>query len=239
MGLVDPKVTTVEEKIARLASAHRGNATFAELRGLGISATEIKHRVRSGALIRVYRGVYRVGHCAPSVEADYLAAVKACGGDALLAGDAAAWLYALIKGDPPPPDVVASKRHRIPGLETRRRRIHPLDRTTFRGIPVLPVPAVLVDIAPRLGDDELARACHEAGVRYRVTPSHVQAVLDRNPRARGAAKLRSVMTGDTKVTLSASSAPSSTCSSARACRCRSRTGGLARSGSTAAGPSTG
>jgi predicted transcriptional regulator of viral defense system len=163
-------VTPVDERIAQLASAQKGNATFAELRALGISATEIKHRVRRGALIRVYRGVYRVGHRAPSVEAEYLAAVKACGDGALLAGRAAAWLYGLIKGNPPPPEVVAPKRHRIPGIETRRRRIHPLDRSSFRGIPILPVPAVLVDIAPRLDDEALARACHEAGVRYRTTP---------------------------------------------------------------------
>jgi very-short-patch-repair endonuclease len=39
-------------------------------------------------------------------------------------------------------------------------------------------------------------------VRYRTTPSRVQAVLDRHPKARGAKKLRAVMTGETRVTQS-------------------------------------
>jgi very-short-patch-repair endonuclease len=48
----------------------------------------------------------------------------------------------------------------------------------------------------------LARACHEAGVRHYTTPNQVKRVLARRPRARGAAKLRAVMTGEVKVTLS-------------------------------------
>ena len=80
--------------------------------------------------------------------------------------------------------------------------MHPLERTTFHGIPVLTVPAVIVDVAARLEPDRLARACHEAGVRHGVRPAHVQAVLDRRPNVAGAADVRRVMTGETPVTLS-------------------------------------
>lgn len=196
------EVTTVEGRIARIASRQKGIATFAELRAADVSGAEIHHRAEVGLLIRVYRGVYRVGHWAPSTEAAYLAAVKAAGEGAVLAGLAAAHLYGLVRGDPPPPQVATPARRRIPGLRTKRRRMHPLDRTVFRGIPVLPVPAVLVDIAPDLDDGALARACHEAGVRYRTTPSHVQAVLDRRPNSPSAGKLKRVMTGETPVSLS-------------------------------------
>ena len=55
----------------------------------------------TGALLPVHRGVYRVGHRAPSVEARYLAAVLACGEGALLSGRAAAHLYGLLKGPAP------------------------------------------------------------------------------------------------------------------------------------------
>jgi hypothetical protein len=47
-----------------------------------VTRTEIKWRLRSGALLRESPGVYRVGHRAPSVEARYLAAVLACGAGA-------------------------------------------------------------------------------------------------------------------------------------------------------------
>jgi hypothetical protein len=67
---------------------------------------------------------------------------------------------------------------------------------------VTTVPRTLVDLAAVLPADELARACHEAGVRYRTTPRQVEAVLARRPNAPGAAKLRRVMSGDEPVTLS-------------------------------------
>jgi very-short-patch-repair endonuclease len=44
---------------------------------------------------------------------------------------------------------------------------------------------------------------HEAGVRYRTTPAHVAAVLERRRRTAGVAKLRQVLSGDARVTLSA------------------------------------
>jgi hypothetical protein len=71
-----------------------------------------------------------------------------------------------------------------------------------RGIPVTTVPRTLVDIAADLDEDALARACHEAGVKYRTTPKQVDAVLKRRPNSPGAGTLRAVMSGDVKVSLS-------------------------------------
>jgi hypothetical protein len=164
-------------------------------------AKQIEHRIRAGTLSPQYRGVYRVGHSAPSVLARYMAAVKACGPGALLCGLAAAYLHGLIKGPPPPPEVMTKTERRVKGLETHYTR-HMDDATTARGIPVTTVPRTLVDIARDLDEDQLARACHEAGVKHRTTPAHVAAVLQRRPSAPGAATLRAIMTGDTKVTLS-------------------------------------
>jgi hypothetical protein len=46
----------------------------------------------------------------------------------------------------------------------------------------------LVDLARVLSDDELARACHEAGVRHGTTPAQVEAVLARRPHSPGRGK---------------------------------------------------
>jgi len=67
---------------------------------------------------------------------------------------------------------------------------------------VTTVPRTLVDLAATEPEDDLARACHEAGVKYRTTPKQVEAVLKRMPRAKGARQLRKVMSGDVKVVLS-------------------------------------
>ena len=177
--------------------------TRSQLVRAGITAEEIKQRVRRGTLLRVHRGVYRVGHRAPSLEARYLAAVWACGDGALLSGRAAAHLLGLLRGGAPQPEVTARTERRVKGVTTRRSlRTHPADATTWNAIPVTTVARTLVDLAAVLASDELARACHEAGVRLRTTPADVGVALARWPNAPGAGKLRRVMLGDVRVSLS-------------------------------------
>jgi hypothetical protein len=189
--------------IARIASGQHGVVSRAELLGAGVSRAAIDRRVRNGTLLLEHPGVYRLGHRAPSVEATYLAAVKACGNGAVLSGRAAAHVLGLIKGSAPAPEVTAPTEKRVPGLKTRRcRRLDRRDVTIYRGIPVTTVPRTLVDLAEHLPPQALSRACHEAGVRYRTTPADVAAVLTRRPNATGSAKLRAILNGDDPVTLS-------------------------------------
>jgi hypothetical protein len=53
-----------------------------------------------------------------------------------------------------------------------------------------------------MGLEELARACHGAGVRHHTTPRQVKAVLARRPNAPGAAKFGPIFVGDAPVVLS-------------------------------------
>jgi very-short-patch-repair endonuclease len=198
-----PQRDTVDEILASIAVRQHGVVTREQLLDRGVRAKEIRGRVQRGSLLRVHRGVYRVGHRAPSTEATYLAAVLACGEGARLGGKAAAYLWGLMKGSPPIPEVVAIGRRRVEGVHTRRaRQLHPADVTTFKAIPVTTVARTLVYLAAEFTEDELARACHEAGVRYRTTPADVGAVLARHPSSPGAAKLRRVMEGGVPVSLS-------------------------------------
>jgi very-short-patch-repair endonuclease len=200
---VRPQGRTVERELARIAASAHGVVTHGQLTDAGVTPAEIKSRLRSGALLREHRGVYRVGHRAPSVEARYLAAVLACGDGALLSGRAAAFLFGLLKGPVPRPEVSTRTQRRVTGVRTRRCRASAwLDATTWRGIPVTTVATTLIDLAAVLNADELARACHEAGIRYRTTPSQVEAALVRRPTSAGAGQLRRIMSGDTRVTLS-------------------------------------
>lgn len=189
--------------MARLSHGSYGVVTRQELLAAGVTVAEIKHRLRTGALLREHTGVYRVGHRAPSLEVRYMAAVKACGEGAMLSGLAAAHLLGLIRGAPPEPEVTAPREKRIKGVRTRRcREVHPRDRMTRRRIPVTSVARTLVDIAAVLSPYELGRACHEAGIRYGTTPANVEAVLARRPSSPGAAKLRRILRGDERIALS-------------------------------------
>ena len=187
-----------------MATSAHGVVTRVALLRAGVTRGEIKRRLRSGALLREFPGVYRVGHRAPSVEARYMAAVLACGEGARLCGRAAGHLLGILKGPPPPPEVTAPTERRVRGIKTHRAR-HPYpadEATTWRGIPVTTPARTLVDLAAVLSDEQLARACHEAGIRHGTTPAQVEAVLARRPKSPGAGKLRRVLRGDVRVTLS-------------------------------------
>ncbi len=194
---------TVERVLGRLAFSAYGLVNRPQLLDAGITQAEIRSRLRSGSLLPEYRGVYRVGHRALSMESRYLGAVWACGHGALLSGRAAAQLLALTNGPPPPPEVIAPVLRRVPGVITRRyRKLHADDATLYRRIPVTSVPRTLVDLAAVLDLEDLARECHEAGVKHDTTPAQVDAALRRRPGAKDAAKLRSIMSGEVQVALS-------------------------------------
>jgi hypothetical protein len=169
-----------------------------------VSRTQVRDRVRKGLLIPEYPGVYRAGHRAQSRESDYMAAVKAGGEGAVLYDHAAGHLLGLLKSPSwPPPAVLTRTERNVKGLQTRRsRNLDPRHITVVNLIPVTTVPVTLVHLAATLDDEELARAVHMAHVIYRVGPRHVEAVLQRYPRAKGAARLKAIINGDTKTLLS-------------------------------------
>lgn len=153
---------------------------------------------------RVHLGVYAVGHVAPSVLGDYFAAVLAGSRGAKLSHAPAAHLFKLTRARRPPvPEITVPTLHhrRRPGIVIHRvKALHPHDTTEHEGIPITSVPRVLLDLAPRLAPPDLARACHEAWIHHRTTPTHVEACIARNPNKPGIAKLRQALGAD--VTLS-------------------------------------
>lgn len=192
----------MESLIGEIASGQHGVVTRAQALAVGVSDDQLRHRLRTGALLKVHPGVYRVGHRAPSLEARYMAAVKACGRDAVLSGLSAAHLLGLTDRAPATIEVTAPTERRVAGIRVRRARRGALETTIVRGIPVTTAPRTLVDIAASLDSHDLARACHEASVRYRCTPDRVEAVLARRPTSPGAEGLRRVLHGDVEVSLS-------------------------------------
>ena len=102
MGRMDRKAATADAQAAAIAARQHGVASSRQLREAGLSATEIRNRVRRGRLHRVHRSVYAVGHPGLSNEGRWMAAVLACGEGAVLSHRSAAELWALLpaaKGD--------------------------------------------------------------------------------------------------------------------------------------------
>jgi len=193
----------VEQIIGEMASETWGLVRRADLLAANINSKQIDRRIEKRLLLPEYRGVYRVGHRAPCLEATYLAAVWACGDGALLNGCAAGHLVQFLRGPAAPPEVIAPTERRVPGVITHRyRHLHPSEAMKWRNVPVTSFARTLVDLAAVLSVNDLARACHEAGVKYKTTPAHVEDVLALRRNWPGANKLREVLYGDARVSLS-------------------------------------
>lgn len=201
-----PRRPTVEHRLATIAATSHGVVTREELLAAGITRSQLRRRLATSALLHEHRGVYRVGHRAPSVEAGYLAAVRAGGAGTALSWWAAACLLALLRDarSPPSPEITTPARRRIGGVIVHRSResLDVRDTTLWRGIPVTTPARTVVDLAAHQDETALGRLCHEAGVRYGLTPRQVDAVLARRPTTPGARKLRRVLHGEVPIVIS-------------------------------------
>jgi hypothetical protein len=110
------------DKTAAKAGRQHGRISRRQLLALGVEPWRIDRWVADGRLHRVHKGVYAVGHEAPSVLGDYMAAVLACGEEtAALSWRAQAHVMRLLPGKPgkqvkpPPPEVT------VPTLAGRGR----------------------------------------------------------------------------------------------------------------------
>jgi hypothetical protein len=85
----------LDAAIAMLAAHQHGVVSRGQLRELDCSRHAIDRRVRAGRLHPLHRGVYAVGHPKISREGHWMAAVLACGEDAVLSHRSAAALWGI------------------------------------------------------------------------------------------------------------------------------------------------
>src|SRR6201986_1771283 len=79
----------------RRARAQHGVLTRRDLEGLGFSKMAIDHRVKTGRLHLISRGVYAVGRRELTPEGRWMAAVLLCGDGAMLSHRSAAELWGI------------------------------------------------------------------------------------------------------------------------------------------------
>src|SRR3954469_6944674 len=91
------KSDTPDGRVARIAVRQHGVVTLRQLEEAGGTREATYKRARRGRLHRIHRGVYAVGHRAPSHHARWMAAVLACGEGAVLSHHSAAGLWKLLK----------------------------------------------------------------------------------------------------------------------------------------------
>jgi hypothetical protein len=108
--------------ISRRATAQHGVISRAQLREIGLTADQIGTRIAPGFLIPIHRGVFAVGHRAIGRRGRMLAAVLACGGDAVVSRSSAAELLGLWQKQPVLIDVTSHRQggRKIDGVRWHR-----------------------------------------------------------------------------------------------------------------------
>ena len=178
-----------------LVRRQHGVITRAQLLEFGLATGAVAHRLRSGRLHRVQRGVYAVGRPDLSRAGRWMAAVMSCGPDAVLSHRAAAALHGIADALTGPIDVTippTTARTR-PGLRVYRRTVGAAERAVVDGVPVTTAERTLLDLAPLLSRKRLEAAVNAADKHDLVDPEQLRAALARYAGHRGVVKLRQLL----------------------------------------------
>jgi very-short-patch-repair endonuclease len=156
----------------------------------------IKRQARNGALHRIHRGVYIVGHLALPGTAMEFAALLACGEGALISHRSAAYLWSMLEEQPQDVDVTLVGRRCRPKEGVRVHGVARLDRRDVRrkGEITLTAPArTLIDLASDASDQELERAVSEARVLRLLREEELERALERAGQRTGGGRMRAFL----------------------------------------------
>lgn len=172
------KEVAPDSVVATVAARQYGAVSVTQLHEAGLSDAAVMRRVRGGRLHKLHRGVYAVGHIAPSIERGWVAAVLALGQGAVLSHRSAAELWELLPPQDQPVDVsLPSRNGRLRRQGIRIHRPHslmPAEMTRRRGIPVTSPARTLADLRASVSARELRRAIRQADVLGLPTGPHVE-----------------------------------------------------------------
>jgi hypothetical protein len=183
-----------------LSRRQHGVVTRAQLLALGFGDNAIRHRVKRGRLHRVAPGIYSVGRRDLTGEGRWMAAVLACGEDAMLSHSSAGalWGIAAERGARIDVSIRGPRRCTRPGLGVRTRpSLNPRHVTRRKGIPVTTVVRTLVDLATELAPRHLERAVNDADKLDLVDPEALRVALDDHTGEPGVKPLRVLLDRDT------------------------------------------
>ncbi|HEU4461961.1 MAG TPA: type IV toxin-antitoxin system AbiEi family antitoxin domain-containing protein [Solirubrobacterales bacterium] len=187
---------SLSAKAWRLAKRQHGVIARRQLLVLGFSPKAIKHRISTGRLYPMHRGVYAVGRPSLTQHGRWMAAVLACGDGAVLSHSSAAALWriggehrSVIELSLP-----SLSRRRRPGLRIHRRpSLRGRDVTAEFGIPVTTPIQTLIDMALRLDRAGVERMINEADKYNLSHPPGIRRALDQRPGEPGVAQLRRIL----------------------------------------------
>lgn len=165
--------------IGQLAHRQWGVVSWPQLCELGFNGMAVSRLVARGYLVRLYPGVYAIGHEPLRIEGRLLAAVFHAGTGAALSHTTAAWWWRLLAAQPRTIHLSTGHRPRpAPGLRLHRPLV--VERTVHYRLPVTPVLRTLLDLATVVEAHTLRRAVAEAEHRKLIDPAGAAKGLPRS-----------------------------------------------------------
>jgi predicted transcriptional regulator of viral defense system len=190
------RISGSDRVIAELAARQHGVVELRQLTDLGLAVQAVDKRVASGRLHRVHQGVYAVGHSLLSINGHRMAAVLACGPEAVLSHRSAAALWGIRRDGRNRIDVTApGRRGRHPeGIDAHRHgSLRAPDIAEVERIPCTSVARTLLDMAAVVTMRELRNAVTQAEVQRIFDLGEVEELLGRSRGRRGVARMRLVI----------------------------------------------
>jgi len=174
-----------------------------QLAAFGLGREWVRHRLATGWLRRMHRGVYLVGPLESPLSRP-MAAVLAAGDGAVLSHHSAAALWGLgpPRDEPVHVSVVDRDVRSRAGVRVHRSATHPADITHRHGIRVTAPARTLLDLAPHLTQRDLDRAIEHAQIHHLASTHSLGEQFRRYPKHRGTAALRRATRSDPRLTRS-------------------------------------
>ncbi len=179
-----------------LARNQHGVISRDQLVEVGYRRHAIDHRIRTGRLHPLHRGIYAVGRPHATDHGRWMAAVLACGEGAAISHSSAAALWRIGPEDRNVVELsLPSPFQRCrPGLRIHRRpSLQSRDITAEFGIPVTAPIQTLIDMTLRLDRPDIERMINEADKYNLAHPPGIRRALDQRTGEPGVAQLRQIL----------------------------------------------
>jgi Protein of unknown function (DUF559) len=175
-----------------MAESQHGVVARRDLLKVGVGRHAIEHRLASGRLNLLHRGVYAVGHRVLTRNGVWMAAVLAGGRRAVLSHRSAAALWGV---RPSAAIELTLPRGRRPfeGVHIYRLPVRSDEVTIVGAISVTTVPRTLFDLAAILPRHQIEAAINQAEVRRLTDPLSLDDLVQRYPRRRGVGTIEAIL----------------------------------------------
>jgi very-short-patch-repair endonuclease len=171
--------------IVALAERQYGVVARRQLQEHGMHRWTVDKALARRHLLPLHRGVFAVGHRVLTYRGRWMAAVLACGPEAVISHHAAAALHDLRPLPQGAIDVTAPTHRRHEGIRTHISRVARDERTEIDRIPVTSLERTLLDYAEQATPRQLQKALDEAERRTILDLRKLQRSVDRGVGRKG------------------------------------------------------